>query len=234
MAKILGVRLMKLAVMLFFCGGCLTVNVYANPCVAGSLADYVSLGAGGCTIGGNTVSSFTVLSGITGATELAPGTVSIQPFGGTADPELAFTVSESVQTPPLLETIFTYEISGNPYTQSEIDLSNSSETVDGAVTDIQNICEDGNFGSDGVTGCTGLSTSLLTLDGIQNTDSTALSALSFLSVTDDFTLDPGTAGSASGGVFTDQFTAATTVPEPNLTVLLGALTLALAAIRKRR
>jgi hypothetical protein len=225
---------MKLAVLLVLCAGCLTVNVQANPCVAGSLASYISLGAGGCTIGTNVVSSFTILSGTTGATELSPGAVSIQPSGGAADPQLQFTVSETVQTPPLLETIFDYRISGNPYIQSQIDLSNSSETVDGAVTDIQNICEDGSFGPDGVTGCPGVSDSLLTLDGIQNTDSTGLSALSFLSVTDDFTLDPGLAGSASGGVFTDQFTASTTVPEPRMTVLLGALLLALAATCKRR
>lgn len=225
---------MKLALMLAVCGFGLTLNVHANPCVAGSLATYESLGASGCTIGTNVVSSFTSLSGITGATELAPDTVSITPFGGAGDPGLEFSVNDSVDAPPLLETIFTYQISGNPYTQSQIVLSNSSETVDGAVTDIQNICEDGNFGPDGVDGCPGVSDSLLTLDGIINTDSTPLSALSFLSVTDDFTLDPGTSGSASGGVFTDQFTASTTVPEPRMTVLLGALGLALAATCKRR
>lgn len=224
---------MKLAVILVFCTGCLTLDVHANPCVAGSLASYVSLGAGGCTIGTNVVSSFVVYSsGTFGATELPASAVSIQPSGGAANPQLAFTVNE--QTPPFLETFFTYQISGNPYTQSQIDLSNSSETVDGAVTDIQNICEDGHFGPDGVTGCPGVSDSLLTLDGVINTDSTGLSALSFLSVTDDFTLDPGLAGSASGGVFTDQFTASTTVPEPKMTLLLGALGLALAATRKRR
>jgi hypothetical protein len=225
---------MKLAVMLVLCAGCLTPNVHADPCVAGSLAFYEGLGATGCTIGTNTLSSFTSLSGTTGATELSPGAVSIQPSGGTADPELQFTVSETVQTPPLLETIFNYRIAGNPYTQSQIDLSNSSETGEGAVTDIQNICEDGSFGPDGVDGCPGVSDSLLTLDGIQNTDSTPLSALSSLSVTDDFTLDPGPSGSASGGVFTDQFTASTTVPEPKMSVLLGAFVLALAATWKRR
>jgi hypothetical protein len=224
---------MKLAVMLVFCAGCLTPNVQAEACVAGSLAAYVSLGATGCTIGANVVSSFAVYSsGTFGATELPPSAVSIQPSGGTANPQLTFTVNE--QTPPFLETFFTYQISGNPYTQSQIDLSNSSETVDGAVTDIQNICEGGNFGPDGVTGCPGVSDSLLTLDGVQNTDSTTLLAPSFLDVTDDFTLDPGTAGSASGGVFSDQFTASTTVPEPRMTMLLGALGLALAATWKRR
>src|SRR5208282_2462124 len=117
---------------------------------------YISLGATGCTIGTNVVSSFTILSGTSGATELPPSAVSIQPSGATTDPQLQFTVNETVQTPPLLETIFDYQISGNPYIQSQIDLSNSSETGYGAVTDIQNICEDGNFGPDGVDGCPGV------------------------------------------------------------------------------
>ena len=128
---------MRLAVMLVLCAGCLTPLAHADPCVAGSLASYISLGATGCTIGTNVLSSFSVLTGFTGATELAPGTVSITPLGGTADPELQFTVNDSVDTEPALETIFTYKISGNPYTQSQIDLSNSSETGEGAVTDLQ-------------------------------------------------------------------------------------------------
>ena len=225
---------MKLAVMLVFCGGCLTLNVHANPCVAASLASYVSLGSTGCTIGTNVVSSFVVYSsGTAGATELPTDAVSIQPSGGDSDPQLQFTVNESVDAPPLLETFFTYEISGNPYIQSQIDLSGSSETPDGAVTDIQNLCADGTFGPDGVDGCTGTPNFLATIDGAANTDSTPLSVLSFLSVTDDFTIDPGTTGSASGGVFTDQFTSAT-VPEPALTLLPCALLFALAALRKRR
>lgn len=223
---------MKLAVMLVLCGGCLTTNVHANPCVAASLASYISLGAGGCTIGTNLVSSFVDYStGTFGATELPPSAVSITPSGSDTDPQLQFTVNESVDAPPLLETFFTYQISGNPYTQSQIDLSGSSETVDGAVTDIQNLCEDGTFGPDGVDGCTGTPNSQLTIDGVQNTSSTPLTVLSFLTVTDDFTIDPGTAGTASGGVFTDQFTA---VPEPALGVLPCALLFALAALRKRR
>ncbi len=229
---------MKLAVTLVLCAGCLTMNVHANPCVAGSLATYVSLGAGGCTIGTNVVSSFVVYSsGTTGATELSTSAVSIAPSGGDTDPQLQFTVNESVDTPPMLETFFTYQISGNPYNESQIDLTGSSETGEGAVTDLQNLCADGTFGPDGVDGCTGTPNSLLTLDGAINTNSTPLSVVSFLSVTDDLTIDPGPpgTGSASGAVFTDQFTAGTTtVPEPALTVLPGALLFALAALRKRR
>jgi hypothetical protein len=215
---------------------CLASAAHANPCTDGSLASYEALGAGGCTIGTNLISSFGTLSGTTGATELPAGDVMIDPSGGTSNPELMFSVTQTAATGELLETIFTYQISGNPYILSEIDLSNSSETVDGAVTDIQNLCADGSFGPDGVSGCSGTPASLLTLDGIQNTDQTSLAALGFVSVTDDFTLDGGTAGSAMGGTFTDQFqtgTTTSTVPEPRFDFLIVALALGSLALYRR-
>jgi hypothetical protein len=75
------------------------------------------------------------------------------------------------------------------------------------VTDIQNYCAGGTFGPDGVTGCAAVTSALVTLDGIQQTDSASFAGVSLLSITDDFTLDGGLGGSASGGSFTDQFTA---------------------------
>ena len=100
------------------------------------------------------------------------------------------------------------------------------------MSDVQNLCVDGTFGPDGVTGCNGSSSpSQVTVDGAINTSQTPLTALSFLSVTDDFTIDPGTVGSASAGIFTDTFTAGTTtttVPEPKSTVFFGVMALALA------
>ncbi|HLK18300.1 MAG TPA: hypothetical protein VKT81_05055 [Bryobacteraceae bacterium] len=227
---------MKLAVLLVALAS-LSMRVYANPCVAGSLASYEALGAAGCTIGTNLVSAFTSLPGTTGGTEIDPADISIMPSGGTSSPQLLFTLSQSAST-SLLEALFTYQISGNSFTQSEIDLANASETGDGAVTDVQNLCVDGTFSADGVTGCNGSAAlSQLTLDGALNSSQTALAALSFLSVTDDFTIDPGTFGSASAGTFTDTFTAGTTtstVPEPKSTILIAALALGLAIAAKRR
>jgi hypothetical protein len=230
---------MKLAVMLVAFGSCLSLNIYADPCVAGSLASYQALGATGCTIGTNLVSSFIPLSGTTGGTELAPADISVSTSGGSGSPQLVFSVTQTTSS-LLKEALFTYKISGNPlYTQSEIDLSKASETGDGGVSDVQNLCVDGTFGSDGVTGCSGSSPSLAqaTIDGAINSSLTSFTALSFLSVTDDFTIDPGTVGSASAGIFTDTFTAGTTatpVPEPQSTVLFAVLALALAVAAKRR
>jgi hypothetical protein len=184
----------------------------AGPCSIGSLASYVSLGAGGCTIGNNTLYDFQVLpNGTAGATELAAGAVSVSPSGGNYNPSLAFSVTQNATNGNLLETFFTYDISGPGYTGTSAALSGSSETVDGAVTGIENYCQGGSFGPDGLDGCPGVTGALVTLDGTQNTDSAGFSKIPFIAVTDDFTIDSGTAGTASGGTFTNNFTA---VPEP--------------------
>ncbi len=225
---------MKLLAAIAMFGTFVCPIAWSASCTTGSLATYEALGSGGCTIGPNLLASFATLTGTTGATELAPSSVSITPSGGNGSPQLLFSVDTSATANQLFETIFTYKISGNPYFQSNIALANSSETVDGAVTDIQNLCEGGSFGPDGVTGCPGTSDTLLTIDGVQNTDMTALGSPTLLSVTDDFTVDGGTAGTAAGGTSTDQFLAQTAVPEPTGTLPLGALVLFAGAMWRRR
>jgi MYXO-CTERM domain-containing protein len=228
---------MKALAVFAIWGTLLCPIAWSAPCVSGSLATYQALGSGGCTIGNNLFSSFGTVPGTTGATEFSPSAVSITPSGGSGSPQLLFSVDGGAMAGQLFETIFTYQISGNHYLQSNITLANSSESGDGAVTDIQNLCAGGTFGSDGVTGCTGTPLSLLTVDGIQNTDQTALATPALLSVTDDFTIDGGTAGSAAGGTFTDQFQAQTTptpTPEPSGMLPFGILILLIAALWRRR
>lgn len=196
-------------------------------CVNGTLASYIGLGSTGCMIGGNTFSGFQTLSGSSGTTVIASSSIVITPLGGALDPGLTV-ATNLVASGDALEAIFTYRVSGSTYTADAITLSKSSETGGGDVTDVQNFCADGTFGPDGVSGCSGSAGSLLTLDGVQNQDSTILGPATFLSVTDDFTLD-GTFGTARGGTLTDQFTA---VPEP-ATFLFSALGSALVAIKLR-
>ena len=204
----------------------------ADPvCINGTLASYELLGSAGCSIGGNTVASFAVVSGITGAVPIDATTVKVMPKGGTLDPALVFEVDQQAGAGALLEAIFTYTIAGEMYGGDMIKLSGSSETGDGAVTDTQNFCAGGNFGPDGVTGCSGsTSGALLTLDGVQNTDQSALPGLKLLSITDDFVLDGGIIGSASGGTFEDHFTV---TPEPASVFLWGTGVL-LISLRKLR
>jgi hypothetical protein len=179
------------------------------------------------------LSNFALLTGQTGATELATSAVTIAPTGGLYSPSFTFTTSQTASAGGLLESIFTYDLSGASLVGASTTLSGSSETVDGGVTEIENYCAGGAFGPDGVDGCTGTAGSLLTLDGIQNSASSTLGPVSLLNVTNDFTISGGTAGSASGGVFTNSFAA---VPEP-ASILFTGLGLAFAAgfgIRKSR
>jgi hypothetical protein len=195
----------------------------ATPCGNGSLASYIALGASGCTIGSNTLFGFQTVSGIAGATTIATSALAITPFGGTTSFGFTATTTQTAGAGSLFESIFTYQISGNSYTGSSIALAGSSETGDGAVTDIQNYCAGASFGPDGVTGCAATPGALVTLDGIQQTDLASFAGVGLLSITDDFTLDGGLGGSASGGNFTDQFTArsVSAVPEPFGFSLMG-------------
>jgi hypothetical protein len=194
----------------------------AGVCSVGTLASYVSLGAGGCTIGNNTLYDFKVFTtGTAGATELAAGLVNLTPSGSNYDPSLALSVNQMATAPTALETFFTYDIKGAGLVGTLASLSGSSATVDGAVSGIENYCLGGNFGPDGVDGCPGTNGALVTLalDGFsQNTDSAGFSKVSFINVTNDFTLGGGISGTATGGTFTDSFAA---VPEPAAVGLTG-------------
>jgi hypothetical protein len=185
----------------------------AGTCVTGSLASYVALGVGGCTIGGDTFSNFMDLGGTFGATQLNPAAVTITPLGGSLNPGLTASVRQTA-TGSIVETMFSYDVSGITYIGESITLSGASETGTGAVSDIQNYCEGGNFGPN-ISGCAGTSGTLLTVDGVQNQDSATFDPPHFLNLIDDLTLD-GTGGSASGASITDRFTA---VPEPTAVMI---------------
>jgi hypothetical protein len=202
----------------------------ASACSHGSLSNYIGLGTDGCTIGSNTLFDFATLSGTSAATPISPNDVSISPFGSGASPGLAITVSVSASSERVLEALFTYRMAGNSYVGSTISLAGSSESGDGAVTGIQNFCANGTFGPDGVSGCSGTPGSLLTLDGIQNTDATSYNRASMLSVTDDLTIDGGLTGSASAGTLSNQFN---TVPEPRAALLTGVGVLIAVVIRRK-
>jgi hypothetical protein len=202
----------------------------AVTCGTGSLSGYVALGATGCTIGGDTLYNFQILPG-SGLTELGGGSVTITPMGGVYTPGLTLSINQSATMGNAIETMFTYDISGPVlYTGISSVLGGSSESTpaDG-VTGIVNYCEGGNFGSDGVDDCLKPNGALVTVDGVQNTDTGTFSSVPFLAVTDDFMLDSG-GGTAKGGTLTNSFTA---VPEPVSTALAG-LGLALVGAMKVR
>lgn len=203
----------------------------AAPCVSGSLATYVSLGSTGCTVSNNTFSDFVIRSPIAGATALLPSSITISPTGGTSDPGLDTAVVAAASAGNLLQVFFSYKLSGSIYTNALIGLSNSTSTGDGGVTGITDFCADGTFGPSGVSGCSGTAGNLVTLAGSQNADSGSFSAVSFLAITDDLTLDGGISGTATGGRLSNRFSA---IPEPVTYLLAAAGLLFFAGLRALR
>ena len=194
----------------------------AALCTTGSLASYIALGSGGCTIGSDTLSNFVFEPGLNGGTAISPNAVTIMPLGGSLDPGITTTVQQSAAG-NIFEAIFTYRISGAKFKNETFTLGGSSETGSGAVSGLQNDCASGVFGPGGVSGCSGVKGTLLTLDGIQNQDVGTFNLPSFLTITDDVTID-GTGGTASAGTLTDRFSA---VPEPaSITFIALALIVA--------
>lgn len=178
-------------VLLAIAGTVLLRVASANSlCSTESLASYIALGSAGCAVGSDTFASFTIITpGTAGASAIDPSVVTVTPSGGTTNPTLTFATSLTAQTGQLLEAFFNYTVAYASFTSDTLNLSNSSETGDGAVTDIQNYCIGGNFGPDGVDGCNTTNGTLLGLDGAQNTDSTTIAGVTPLGITDDFTLD---------------------------------------------
>ncbi len=205
----------------------------STMCVSGTLASYEALGSAGCMIGNNTLSSFQTLAGLSGGTAIDPTTLTVTPLGGDTDPGIMVSGTVMASSGAVYEAIFNYSIAGDVYNGETSTVAGTSSGGNGVVTYIQNTCAGGTFGSDGVSGCTGTAGSgaLIVGDGSQGS---TLPGKSAVSVTDDFTLDSGGTGTASGGTFSDQYMASPAtsgVPEP-ATYLMTAIGLAFAASRK--
>ena len=198
----------------------------ATTCNSGSLASFIALGSTGCSIGSSTLTSFQTLpGGILGATAINPANITLTITPGI----VGFSAQANATVGPnqIAEALFNYQVSGPSFNMSTITLSNTTETGDGGVTYLQNLCLGGQFSPSGVTGCGGPTRGLAVVNS--GSDTANFSSISPIGVTDDFTVDGGLAGTAAGGTFTDQFT----VPEPS-TILLTGLGLAVAAFGKRR
>lgn len=220
-----------LAVALF---GAVQLGSAAPACVTGSLASYIALGSGGCMIGSNLLSQFTDSSFLAGATAIAPGALTVTPIGGTTNPGIVVSASVTANAGQTFDALINYLIAGNTFTSDTITLSNAGATGNGAVTDIQNFCQGGNFsGPTFVTGCPGGQGPGSPLVVLGNGSAQANLSTFSLGVTHNLTIDSGGAGTASGATVTDQFAAIAGTPEPG-TYVLTALGLALAVGRKIR
>ncbi len=93
----------------------LAMAASAGPCMVGSLADYISLGAGGCSLGATpdapVVKGFTITPGLFGATPLDSGFVTITPIDLPSQKGINVAYSTTAVL-AALETFFQFQITG--------------------------------------------------------------------------------------------------------------------------
>ena len=222
---------------------CWAVPAFAVPCVSQSLPDYLSLGAGGCTVDGVTFDGFTALSPAGSATQIASNAVTLTPITGAGALGFAFSSGTAIAAGPgdLFELWFGFRATaagGSGLTGNTIVLGAPTVTGDGAITIVEQKCLEGAY--DTTTGLCGSGTPLdqivFAIEGDSDLEETATFApASFFDVFIDLVVDGGLSGRAELGPQLGEFrlaSNATTIPEPATVALLGFALLSLATSRR--
>ena len=221
------------AVTLFLAAGAAN----ASPCVSGSLADYIALGSGGCSIGDKTLSDFSAASFLTGAAAIDAANVNVAAVGGAFNFGLDFSLTPNAPSlagpTQLLDILLGYHVTGSSLIGASLGLGNSAATGDGAVTVVTNVCANGLFSPNLL--CNGPSNAGLLAVTTESLsfpfDSAPLTISSFFDVFTELTLDGGFAGSASlNGVVSNRFS----IPAPDTLALLSVAMFGLIAVMRRR
>ena len=200
----------------------------APLCVSDTLGGYISLGAAGCQVGGATFSGFAMLAPITGATPIS--NVTISPYQASNVVGFDFQINGAAVSGDLLQAIFGFQVTGNSIVADSLSVSGVSSTGAGFITDIQDYCLGGSFPPNDVTGCGGTAGTLVVVDN--GGDQASFGGVSLVGVVNDFTLDAGSGGGATGGLVSQRFTlAASAVPEPQTWMLLSSALMGLGVVR---
>jgi hypothetical protein len=207
--------------------------VSAAPCAAGTLQSYFALGAGGCTIGGNTLADFALLPLLIPATQIDPALVTVTPVAGGSEFGLDFGLDQVATDGNLFDIRFVYDVFGASYSGASVGLVGSDVVPDGANTAIMRVCRGAAFSGET---CAKPDATIIAFDiGV---DASVLESASFapvgpLGVIGDIGVDAGVEGTASLTGVTHRFATAV-VPEPPSFMLLGLGLSALRFATKRR
>jgi hypothetical protein len=205
----------------------------ASPCLPGSLASYVALGGGGCSIGTALFFNFADLPLQGGAAAIPDSNVLVNPvsIGG---PGFRFDVNSQAGAGDIFERVIGFSLSGPGFVGNQLSLTGSTVASDGANTVVEHECLGAAFGLGQF--CSAIDTQLVVFDldllGQSLNDSLNFPATPLLGIILDITVDGGTSGAARLASATTQFTPrGGSVPEP---ATLTFLTFGLAAVMGRQ
>ncbi len=237
----------------------LATEATAAPCVTASLASYLSLGSGGCTIGNLLFTDFSLNGLSTGAIDFS--NIELSPTGSGPDAGLNFTFTTGsnedfrrafIHATDVIATggkIYQdrigFKITGTTVqlNSSTITLNGAGTTGDGNVSAAQNLCLGGTFVNPAnSTACSPGSTAggqaVVFIMGVPDLTTSTLTfpPVMTLSVINDIVVDAGTAGTAMLASLSSTFSSQPrVVPEPEGLLLIGAgLTALLLRRRSRR
>lgn len=195
----------------------------AAPCLVDTLANYVTLGASGCSLAGAQASNFVApLSGQTGFTAIDPSSILVTPDANPLLPGFSFTLNST--TADRLESFFRFSLQGINAVAQTLTMADSAQSGDGSVSVVEDLCSGGSFDPSQPTNCSGTALgpliTLHTATDLIPDDAAHFQISSFFDIFMDITLDgPGGlgGGTASLGLVRLQFTP---VPEPATQALL--------------
>jgi hypothetical protein len=204
----------------------------AGSCLPGTLEDYILLGATGCNIGQVQYFNFELGELQAIATEINPAVVQITP--GVPFP-LGFlvTLNANANANDVLESVFRFNATSSPISLASIALGNPLVTGDGAITEILDLCADGNFLGIEPIGCSGFATNAVTFaiaDDQQLSAQTNFPFSSFFDVFVDITIDGGLDGTAS----LDTAAVGLETPEPSSLFVLAVSLSTLGMVHSKR
>ncbi len=211
-------RFLWLVSVLLMVGG--AGQAFAAACTPGTISDYVSLGSGGCTIGGLSLSDFSVEPFPSATVQINPASVALSPASD------GFVMSSgtalSAQAGDLLGLRFLFHVGAVGLTGGTVALGERAVTEDGAITSILDA------GSAGVAIAFDIGVDAEPVASFTSPPS------SFFDVFVELGIDGGTFGSATMGpnLGSVSFATQATVPEPGVAWLTLTSLLSLLLIRR--